>query len=142
MKTASETVLCYGFPIQHPEGEDETDFEHFLAKLAGFEKPDERVDNEKFQSDQSYRKAWEAYWTEKYHVIQGHEVAVVRYGSREHTRYILAAKASILEVVNGEPIATKKLLATLIESRKEICIFCENAGIKFQEPELIICSFN
>lgn len=142
MRAAPEIVLCYGLRIQNAEGEDETSFEHFLARLAGLEKPDCEINREKFENDRTYREAWEGYWTEKYHIAQGHEVAIVRYGSRENPQYILTAKASILKVPSGELIAMEHPLAILSVCREDIRTFCEKSGIEFCEPELIMCSFD
>jgi hypothetical protein len=136
-------ILCYGFCLPYEdepipwlqiEGEDdeEMEFDEFLAKLEGLEKP-----TADYKEDPKPHKA---YWKAKDELAAKVGVTLVYHCSGDYSMYILAIRESEYTASRGYPKGLGQGLPDTVEWRDRLKAFCERAGIRFAEPQWILCS--
>ncbi len=152
MGTSTDGILCYGFEVRdddgyvvesgYPEWLEATDgsFDGFLANLVGLESPKD-FNKEKFDSDPVYAKTWADYWAKKRGLAEEFGVELVEHCSGEYTMYILAAAGSCSTASRGSALSFGQNINAKPEWREKLFAFCEKAGIKFEEPQFLLCSY-
>lgn len=162
MGVSTYGILCYGFRLKDEEGNEEgisipwlrrgrqetdedednmLDFEEFVIQLSGLHPPDIEFSQSRYETDPAYQQSWASYWDEKRKLLAEIGVTLVSHCSSEEQMYILAATASVKKASRGNPIELGQTLTALPEWRETIRIFCERAGIHFEEPKFILCSY-
>lgn len=151
MGTSTDGIFCYGFEIHDDdgnvvEGDPEWleaaggNFDNLLATLAGLESP-KQFDKNKFDSDPEYAKTWSDYWEKKRSLTKEFGVELVQHCSGDYPMYILAAAGSRTTASRGSALSFGQSVSAKPEWREKLLAFCEKTGIKFEEPEFLLCSY-
>ena len=165
MGTTTNAILCYGFRLKDENGEEEDirldwlcksgdrdgcdddecemDFDDFLAKLIGLAspEPEDQFNEERYKNDSVYKKMWTDYFARRRGLSEELGISLVTHCSGEYSRYILAATPSVHEASRDDPVELGQSVTAESEWRETIFRFCEKAGIKFEEPQWILCSY-
>lgn len=156
MAELTNAILCYGFRLKDEDGEeggialdwlggseveDDDDFDEFLDQLIGLPAPHEVFDEERFERDSEYQEEWRAYWRRQRRAREELGVTLVFHCSEKRMMYILAAAESEHDAFRGNPVALGQQIVAKPEWREQLRTFCERVGIRFEEPEWLLCSF-
>lgn len=155
MGVSTDGILCYGFFLLGDEefgeeeyraprwlldgdGEDaeEMCFDDFLAKIYGIPHPGEWKEH-----CEQTKKKFSEYWEKKEKLEKEVGIEIVFHCSDDYTMRILAVKESVHTARRGEPVELKQTISAKPEWREKLKSFCEKAGIEFQEPQFILCSW-
>ena len=149
-------ILGYGFRV--PIGEDDDgynpewlrlpgeegetmQFDDFLAKVVGLEEPGD-YNEKKYNSDPAYAQTWQDYWASKGGLADKLGVTLEMHGDSEEPIWMLMAKDSLIDCDwSDEPLALGQNIPLKPEWREALFAFCERAGIKFIEPQFILCCY-
>lgn len=150
MPQSTDAILCYGFQVgkedEPPEwlidDEDEDDgstmdFETFVARLREITEPEGAWSDERDEE-------WCAYWQDKRDAVKQEGVEIVDHCHSEHTMRILAVTDSVTFALRGLPVELGQGLEGPGGRRiwyETLRRFCERAGIPFEEPQWILCSY-
>ena len=142
MGSSAEAILCFGFVIKDEDGVaqegppdwlgDDIDFDDFVAKIKGLEEPTENYKRES--------KAWMEYHKQRQNIVEELGVELVMYGYLDDCSHILAVAESMKQG-GWEVLELGQEIKVLPEWRDKLKEFCKLAGIEFQEPQFILCSY-
>lgn len=149
MGVSTDGILCYGFSLGDeggvlpswlldgdPEDEDSNaiEFVDFLAKLYELPHPGE------WSGDEATLARFHEYWDKQRQLEKDVGIEVVNHCSGEYPMFILAVAESVKTAARGSITELGQNTTANPEWEDKLRAFCEKAGIKFEEPQFLLCS--
>jgi hypothetical protein len=143
MGVSTDGILCYGIDLNKEDegspkflqgiGGEGMEFEDFLAKLEGIESP-------KVPYSDDTKPLYKKYWDKKNGLEEKYGIELVYHCSGDYPMHILAILESKHRAHRGCPEKLGQEIVAKKEWKDTLKDFCKKAGIKYEEPQWLLCS--